>query len=157
MANSTESLFWPLAFGFAFAFIILTFMIFSQASRSVTFHTSQEISHVVSNSYLHGFLGVRADDSEGTEMTNYRRISYNFCGKSRNIDKEIWNNARPQILKWVKIQALKPSACGGGTEQLLSKGSKGKDTRFKYDVKIPVRGGQSLTLRMRYEADGKFN
>lgn len=152
MASSVETIYWPIAIGFAFAFIIASFVILSETNRDVAFHTSEEIGQITAESYIWSYLNQIKDGSDA-KATNYWRISENYCGGSLTVkDQEI---SQPDILNWIKMDAVKPGICGGGTETILEKGGKGKDKRFTYDIKVPVRGGEVMTLRTRYEIDAQ--
>lgn len=157
MASVTETVYWPVAVSLGFVFIIAMAMILGQLQNQVNFHTATEISKVSSQSFLYTFLYARSstgswDPDVNNEFTNYEKISYNYCGKSHNLDWDAWNHLLFDYgwLKWIKIEADIPSVCGGGTET-RTYGQEGKDEKFKHEVKIPTRGGGVVDLAMHYE------
>lgn len=166
MASSAEVVFWPIAFLLAVVMIALVFSISTQVENEIQTSTSDTIQEVVAQSQVYTLLNLRRGGesfpswrSEGTDsrkpvLPGYVKLSYKWCGNDNNLEKNPVKNNVPNPIDWMRITADVPSLCGdSGEKTVLTTGRKSRDRTKGYNVKIPVRGGETIDLRARYHGD----
>ncbi len=166
MANSTEVVFWPVAFLLGVAMLALVFSISTQVENETQASTSETITEVAAQSHVYTLLNLRRGGdkfpswrSEGTDpkkpvLPGYVKLSYKWCGNDNNLEKTPVKSNVPNSIDWMKITADVPSLCGNsGEKTVLTTGRKSKDRTESYSVKIPVRGGKTIDLQARYHGD----